>query len=205
MQPHPFISEQEYLALDAEAPEGVRLEYFDGTLYHNGQPYVPEQTAAMAGETYAHARVKDNVQRALEDRLGERGCEALTAGLKVRAPGHGRGGYAYPDVVVFCGPPEFDETQKPPVLLNPVLLVEVLSDSTQVHDYVTKERAYFRVPSLQEYWIVDPERPLVRQLVRHGNGIFLRDHEGREATLRSETLGLELPLSACYRRLHVGE
>lgn len=202
MQPSPFTSEHEYLVLDAQAPDGVRLEYLDGTVYLGGQPYLPGLVEAMAGETYEHAVVKDNVRDALQRRL-KAGCRALTAGMKVRAPGHGRGGYVYPDVFVLGGPPELDETQKPPVLLNPLLVVEVLSPSTQVHDYVTKERAYFRVPSVQEYWIVDPERPLVRQLVRRPDGVLRRDDErapDAEAlgTLRSEVLDLDVPIAEFY-------
>ena len=201
MQPYPFVSESEYFALDARAPEGVRLEYFGGIVYCNGQPYIPELAEAMAGETEEHSRVKDNVFLALQERLPD-GCRAYTAGMRVRAPGYGKREYAYPDVIVTCGALHFDESHSPPVLLNPVLLVEVLSRSTQSHDYITKEKAYFRVASLREYWIVDPERPHVRRHHRSGEeegGIVRIDFEHENDAVAGEIPGgINVPLAAFY-------
>ena len=203
MQPYPVVSESEYFALDASAPEGVRLEYFGGIVYCNGQPYIPDLAEAMAGETEEHSRVKDNVFLALQERLPG-GCRAYTAGMRVLAPGYGKRDYAYPDVIVTCGALHFDESKSPPVLLNPVLLVEVLSRSTKSHDYITKEKAYFQVESLLEYWIVDPERVHVRRHHRSGEepgGIVRLDFESETDVVPGEIPGgIEVPLAAFYLR-----
>ena len=200
MQPYPFISEPEYFELDARAPQGLRLEYFDGVVYCNGQPYLPELAESMAGETEAHARVKDNIFLALQERLPE-GCRAYTAGMRVLAPEYGKHGYAYPDVIVTCGTLHFDESKNPPVLLNPLLLVEVLSRSTQAHDYITKEKAYFRIASLLEYWIVDPERIHLRRhhRSREEEGAIVRiDLENETDVVPLAIDGIDVPLTDFY-------
>ena len=201
MQPHPFVSESEYFELDARAPEGVRLEYFGGIVYCNGQPYIPDLAEAMAGETEAHSRVKDNAFLTLQEQMPE-GCRAYTAGMRVLAPGYSKQDYAYSDVIVTCGTLHFDESKTPPVLLNPVLLVEILSRSTRSHDYITKEKAYFRVESLLEYWIVDPERFHVR---RHHHGVVEEgaivriDFENETDVVPGDIPGsIEVPLAAFY-------
>ncbi len=179
----------------------MRLEYFGGIVYCNGQPYVPDLAEAMAGETEEHSRVKDNVFLALQERLPD-GCRAYTAGMRVLAPGYGKRDYACPDVIVTCGALRFDESKSPPVLLNPVLLVEILSRSTKSHDYITKEKAYFQVESLLEYWIVDPERPHVRRHHRSSTeqgGVVRIDFENETNTVPGEIPGgFNVPLAAFY-------
>ena len=110
----PPVSLETYFRLDAGSD--VRLEYWDG------------RVVAMAGESRNHAVVKDDVVRCIAAQRPE--CLALTAGLRVLAPGYGRQNYAYPDGVLVCGEEAYDDRQ-PPTLLNPALLVEVTSATTR--------------------------------------------------------------------------
>ena len=126
MQPERAVTPEAYLAFDAEAE--TRHEYWHG------------EVVAMAGESYAHNAVKDDLVAALRQRPA---CDVLSSGLRVRAPGYGRASYAYPDVVVLCEPPAFDEATQLPTLLNPSVLVEVTSASTRAAISRTSWRRIF--------------------------------------------------------------
>ena len=184
MQPDHSVTPEEYLALEAEAE--VRHEYWYG------------RVVAMAGETYNHNAVKDDLVNALR-RLSD--CDVLSSGLRVRAPGYGRDNYTYPDAVVMCTPKQFDETTRPPTLLNPTVLIEVTSDSTGNRDSTDKLDAYFQLDSLLEYWIVDPDRPLALHFVRSDGGDLVHFVRGLDQTLGSDALGVAIPMREIYRRV----
>lgn len=192
-------SVDEYLALDEAAPEGVRLEYWDGLLYVQGQPYDPdwgwEPAQAMAGASPQHARITARLVTQLNNRLS-RDCEAVASDLRVHTS---ETAYTYPDVVVFCG--EMDLTEdRPPSLLNPLVLVEVLSGSTEGADRGRKMESYTRIGSLREYWIVEPEEPKIIRYVRREAEWVLHIEGGRDTVIRSKHLGVEIPLAEIYRR-----
>lgn len=173
------LSVEDYLALDAEADR--RLEFHDG------------EVMAMAGAELEHNQLKDNIARALGNKLTERGCHVVSSDQRVRV---GESDYVYPDVVVVCQP-ERDDT-RPRTLLNPELIVEVTSDSTAERDRSDKLAAYTQVESLQEYWIAAPDRALLTQYVRREDGWRLIIHDDLDATLRSPHFDIELPLSTLY-------
>jgi len=182
---HP-VSLEAYFQLDAESE--ARLEYWGG------------QIVAMAGESRNHAIVKDDVIRCIERQRPD--CLALTAGLRVYAPGYGRQNYAYPDGLLVCGEERYDDNQ-PPTLLNPALLLEVTSPTTKSTDFDDKFGAYFKIESLREYWIIDPERAYVRQCIKAQEGVLVRLVQDLTANLDSEALGLSVPLAEVYRRIHM--
>ena len=185
MTPAALTTPEEYFARDATA-EG-RCEYWHG------------QIVAMAGETPRHSAVKDNVVAALREGLPH--CTARTSGLRVRAPGYGRTHYAYPDGIVVCGEERFDTTTSPPTLLNPLLLIEVTSDSTRSRDLADKLDAYFGLDSLAEYWIIDPDHPYVLAYQRAAPGVLVQFVRGLDAVLQSKVLGVSIPLATIYRRV----
>ena len=170
---------EEYLELDAEADE-ERYELQNGSV-------IP-----MAGAEPEHNQIKDNVSRELGNRLVDRDCFVMTSDQRVRVSF----GYVYPDVVVACEP-SYEDT-RPRTLQNPELIVEVTSVSTQARDHSDKLAAYTDLDSLREYWVIDPEKPLLTQYTRDAEGWRYRAHTALSDTVASESFDLEVPLRDLY-------
>ena len=130
-----YVSPEDYLAREREAE--FKSEYFDGEI------------VAFAGASLEHNRVVMNIARELSSDLKGTPCEIFSADMRVKA---GRG-YVYPDVVGVCGQPVFADDRFD-VLLNPALLVEVLSESTEFYDRNIKANYYRTIESLSEYLFV---------------------------------------------------
>jgi Uma2 family endonuclease len=169
----------EYLELDAEA-EDERYEFQHGSV-------IP-----MAGAEPEHNQIKDNVSSELRSHLQPRGCWVMTSDQRVSVSF----GYVYPDVVVACDP-TYEDT-RPRTLQNPELIVEVTSESTQARDHSDKLAAYTELDSLQEYWMVNPEKPLLTQYTRDADGWRYRAHTALSDTVESEAFDLEVPLRDIY-------
>lgn len=189
-----LLTIEEYLAL--ERTELERHEYLDGEVY------------AMAGESPDHGRICINLTRRLAAQLDGSGCEVFSKDLKVRCgplprPGGSREGlFAYPDLVVICGALQFHD-QAREVLLNPRVIVEVLSPSTEAFDRGDKFRRYRTwLPTLTDYVLVAQDRPGIDHYHRQDDGTWaLRTYEGLEATLPLATIGCTVPLAEVYARL----
>ena len=177
---------EEYLELDAEAHD-ERYEFQNGSV-------IP-----MAGAEPEHNQIKDNVSSELRSRLQPKGCWVMTSDQRVRVSF----GYVYPDVVVACDP-TYEET-RPRTLQNPELIVEVTSESTQARDHSDKLAAYTELDSLQEYWVIDPEHPLLIQYTRDAEGWRYRAHTALSDTVGSEAFDLEVPLRDIYALVMRGE
>lgn len=175
-------TEEEYLAYEAGASE--KHEYWGGYI------------VALAGAELNHNRIKDDILRHLYDALAAKGCEVITSDQRVKVDRT----YVYPDVVVFCGEPQL-VGPRPTSLVNPSMLVEVLSPSTTEHDLIYKVELYRRLPSLQEFWMVSSSRHLVVQHIRTGDGWQTTLYDAPDAEVTSEGLGLRIGLSAIYRRV----
>ena len=181
-----LYSFEDWAVLEAESPD-VRYEYLRGRL------------VAMAGGSLRHAEIKARVADAIRQRLGAR-CSVTESDVRVETVG--KKVYRLPDVVVYCGTPEVVELPGiGEAVRNPTLLVEVLSESTSREDLEEKLIEYLALDALQEYWVIDPDKPRVLQYVRGGTFVA---YTSEEATLRSETLGLEIPLKAIYPISGVG-
>ena len=185
MQADVLFTPEEYLAFEADAE--VKHEYWHG------------RVIAMAGETPNHSTVKDNLVGAL--RHLRPSCIARSAGVRVRAPGYGRENYAYPDGLMVCGEERYDSSANPPTLLNPTLLVEITSDSTRNRDTLDKLDAYSQLDSLQEYWIIEPDRPFVMRYVRTEGSLLVYFIRGLDQTVTSETLEIAIPMEMLYQRV----
>lgn len=175
-----YVTPEEYLARERISPD--RSEYIDGRIL------------AMVGGSRLHNLVAAAVQNLLTAALEGRPCEVYQSDMRVRVDAARM--YAYPDVVAVCGTPEFDGD----VLLNPTVIVEVLSDSTEHYDRGAKSLRYRRLPSLGDYVLVAQDQPRVEHFARRGDGWLVHDHDDLDAVLELPSIGVSLPLREIYRR-----
>ena len=138
LQPKPHLSFEEWLA-EERASLGPRTEYFAGEVF------------AMAGAGLTHNTIVRNITGLLWMQTRGRPCQVFASDMKVRVRTTDTA--AYPDLVAFCGRPEFLDDRRD-LLLNPSLIVEVLSDSTEAYDRGGKFALYRQVPSLREYLLI---------------------------------------------------
>ena len=186
---------EEYLAIEAAAGDGERYEYWDGEV-RPVHGYHEDGVTAMAGAEPEHNQFKGNLARELGNRLTRRGGLVFSSDQRVAVEGGSR--YVYPDVVVACAP-DYDES-RPRRLLNPDLVVEVLSASTGDADAGPKLAQYMAVPSVREVWLADPRRPLLMQYLRpeDGGDWRMRATTSLDAAVRSDAFDLEVSLGALY-------
>lgn len=174
----------EYLALERNAE--FRSEYLDGRI------------VAMTGATIEHVTIMGNVSGELRTRLRGGPCRALVGEMRVQIGGGQR--YVYPDVTAFCGEPRFmDGTLD--TLLNPVLIVEVLSPSTETYDRGEKFLHYRSIESLREYVLVTQNRPLVERFVRVGEFWTLSTVDDLDASLELTSVACSIPLREVYENV----
>jgi Uma2 family endonuclease len=178
------VTPEQYLAAERQATE--RHEYVNGSVF------------AMVGASRAHNLITANLIRELTTQLRGRPCETYGSDMRVKVVRTGL--YTYPDVVVVCGEPEFEDGQLD-TLLNPTLLVEVLSPSTERYDRGDKFAHYRQLPSLAEYVLVAQHRPALERFVRQGRAWLLDAVAGLDATATLEAVGCTLPLRAVYERV----
>jgi Uma2 family endonuclease len=171
------MTEQEYLAYERAAVE--KHEYVDGEIF------------AMSGGTMEHSAVAANIIRELGTALFGRGCRVLTSDMRIKI--HEDGRYVYPDGSVVCGRPEFtDETRD--TLLNPRIIIEVLSDSSEAYDRGDKFASYRSIPSFDDYLIASQKEPRLELFTRQADGSWsLRIHgPGDRVTLSSAGVTIEV-------------
>lgn len=175
---------QEYYRLENDASE--RHEFDDGEIL------------AMSGGSATHALIMANVSAELHQRLRGRPCRPYSSDLRVRVAGHPR--VVYPDVTVIRGKPETDpDDPAGHAVLNPRVVVEVMSPSTRTYDRTVKFDAYRRIESLQEYILVEQDEPRVESFLRQEDGAWsFESAAGTDAVLRVRSLELELPLAELY-------
>ena len=182
--PQHALTPAEYLALERAAD--VRSEFRDGTV------------VAMTGASRAHNLIVVNLGRELSLHLRGRPCETYTSDMRVRIAAHNV--YTYPDVVVVRGEPRFEGAEVD-TLLNPTLIIEVLSDSTERYDRGKKFGPYRSLPSLGEYLLVAQDEYSIDYYRRETDGRWIiGGAHGREATLALAG-GYTLALDAVYERV----
>lgn len=145
----PPISREDYLKLEEVSPE--KHEFYQGQVF------------AMAGGTFEHARIGLNVTTELAVCLRGKPCQPMNSDMRITTPS---GLNTYPDASVYCGQPELTDSNK--TLLNPVLIVEVLSPTTRSYDRGDKFHHYRSIPSLRDYLLIDSETVLVEHYQRMG-------------------------------------
>ncbi|MCP4695496.1 MAG: Uma2 family endonuclease [Gammaproteobacteria bacterium] len=143
------ITPEEYLA--AERLSEVRHEFFDGEIF------------AMAGAARKHNRISSNLVRHIGNQLSGKPCGVYSSDMKVKRESSRK--YFYPDVVVSCEKEEFEDEEED-VLLNPILIIEILSDSTEAYDRGAKFFHYQQISSFVEYILVSQKSCHVEKFVR---------------------------------------
>jgi Uma2 family endonuclease len=181
-----FFSPEEYLAF--ERGTDARHEYLDGHVY------------AMAGESIEHSRICVNVAGELRSLLKGRPCEVLSPNMKVVTSPSGL--FSYPDAVVVCGEPQFYDERRD-ILLNPTVVFEVLSPSTEAYDRGEKFLRYrTQIAALAEYVLISQHRPLVEHYVRQPDGSWSYSSVSTLAeTVDLPSIDCRLPLSEIYDRI----
>lgn len=184
------MSVAEYLARERDALE--KSEYLDGEVW----PLHPPNERGMAGASRQHNEIADNLVLTLGSRLPGSGCRTYSRDLKVRCGPTGL--YTYPDLVIVCGDRRF-APDDPDVLLNPVVIVEVLSPTTERYDRRRKFREYERIASFREYVLDAQDEPLVERFVRQPDGSWNRTmSEGLDAEFALDSVPVRVPLAAVY-------
>jgi Uma2 family endonuclease len=156
--------------------------------------YVAGEIIAMAGGTIAHARLISRMTSALDHALGGKPCIVLPSDMRVRIRAADRS--TYPDLFVVCGQPEQDANDDHAVV-NPTVIVEVLSDSSNDSDRTDKFAAYRRLGSLREYVLVSQRERRIETYRRDGRRWFL-DEYGPGERLQLESIAVELAVDDVY-------
>ena len=183
-QPQPYYTPEEYLALERAAE--YKSEYLDGDIF------------AMVGTSTQHNAIALNIARRLGNELEDRPCRVYIGDVRVRVAASGL--YTYPDVLALCGPQEFADDQKD-TLLNPNVIFEVLSPSTEGYDRGEKFAHYWRLPSLTDYVLVAQEEVRVEHFQRRGDSWLLTAFTAWDETVRLPSLDTDLPLAAIYKNI----
>ncbi len=175
---------EEYLVSERKAT--LKSEYLNGEIL------------AMSGASLAHTRITADIVTELNIQLRGRECEVISNDMRVKIGP--KGAYLYPDVVVFCGEPQFEDNIFD-TLLNPILIVEVLSPTTEAFDRGEKFAHYQALTSLREYILVSQDRIRVEQYRLIKTQWVQAEFQAHEDVLPLDSIGCELPLQDIYRRV----
>jgi Uma2 family endonuclease len=184
-QPKPRLTPEEYLVRERLAE--TKSEYYQGEVF------------AMAGASQNHNLIVTNLVISLGTSLRQRDCRVYSSDMRLLVSSTGL--YTYPDVLVVCGKPVLAERQGD-VLTNPLLIIEVLSESTKDYDRGGKFHQYMRIPSLQEYLTVSQTEMLIDQSIRQpDNSWLIRELAPANAKVPLQCLGIELDFSDVYDKI----
>ena len=175
---------QEYLAFERSSP--TRHEYYRGEIF------------AMAGTIYEHSLIVTNITHHAAGQFEDRPCAVHAGNLRVLIDETGL--YTYSDVVIVCGEPKFPDREVD-TLLNPTVIFEVLSESTEAYDRGVKFGHYRRIPSLREYVLVAQDRMLVERYTRQGDDWLLSEFTSPEQAVRLESIDCTIPLERIYAKV----
>ncbi len=184
-QPKPFYTPEQYVELECKAE--FKSEYLSGQIF------------AMAGGSPKHSKIGNNIGGEMRNLLRGKPCDVFNSDLRVTIMQTGL--KTYPDVTVVCGEAHFHPLDKDSII-NPTVLFEVLSPSTEAYDRGEKWAHYRQLDSLQEYVLVSQDKALVEHYVRQDDGSWkftAASDLGDKITLPS--LGCELPLAEIYDRV----
>jgi Uma2 family endonuclease len=179
--PRPRVSPEDYLAIERRSE--TRSEYLDGEIF------------AMTGASERHNLLAGNLYTIFRAQLRPRGCRVYVSDMRVKVSATGL--YTYPDVIVVCGKPQFEDAEVD-TLLNPQVIVEVLSKSTEDYDRGTKFVHYRTIPSLTEYLLVAQDRVHVEHHLRQNEGWLLTETDRLEDVLEIPSVGARLDLAEVY-------
>jgi Uma2 family endonuclease len=182
------LTPAEYLARERAAE--FKSEFYRGEMF------------AMAGANRRHVRICMNLTSGLHERSPGSKCEAFNSDIRVKVSETGL--YTYPDASISCGDIQFEDGTQD-VLLNPKVIFEVLSKSTERRDRGWKFDQYTRLPSMIEYVLVSQEQLLVERFVRQPDGNWMLERlNDLNSSLNLESVGIKLGLHEIYSDVEFG-
>jgi Uma2 family endonuclease len=190
VQVKPRYTLEEYFALELASEE--RYEYFNGEVF------------CMSGVSPNHAQIESNLITSLNNELRARGCRVFPANIRIKVPAAPP--YRYPDLAVVCEKPSYEKIGGIEALTNPVLLVEVLSPSTEAYDRGDKFTYYKSIPSFREYLLVAQHRPHITHYIKQTDGKWDYE-ESNDLTSNLDLLSVDcaLALSEVYVGVEFGQ
>jgi Uma2 family endonuclease len=178
---------EEYLAQERQAQ--CKSEYFAGEIF------------AMAGASRWHNLIVTNVLRELSTQLKGRPCTTYPSDMRVKVSHTGL--YTYPDITVVCGEAQFEDNQQD-TLLNPTLIVEVLSESTEAYDRGGKFAHYRKLATLMEYVLITQTKPHIEHYVRQPNNRWLlAEADSLHDTIHLPSIDCHLALAEVYDKVDI--
>ena len=179
------VTPQEYLIRERQA--SFKSEFYQGEIF------------AMGGGSANHSLIAANFVREAGNALKDKPCAVFNSDLRVQVQSTGL--YTYPDATIVCGELEFDDDQRDTVI-NPTVIVEVLSDSTEKYDRGRKSKHYRQIASLKELILISQDRPNIERFTRQPNGEWLF-HEQKDLSENFElkSLGITVAISELYRNV----
>jgi Uma2 family endonuclease len=178
-----FYSLEEYFALVKESDQ--RYEYWHGEIF------------CMSGGSKEHTFITDNLLTALKLLLGDSNCRVMGSNMAIKVPTAPP--FRYADISVACGDLQFEQVNGIDILVNPILIIEVLSDSTAQYDRTAKFQLYKSIASFREYLLVSQKEPCITQFVRQADDNWMPNEVmGLDSNLYLPTLDRTLALSATY-------
>jgi Uma2 family endonuclease len=182
------ITPEEYLAVERQAE--TKSEYLNGEIF------------AMSGASPEHVLIATNVVAALHGQLKNRDYTVYASDLRVKVSPTGL--YTYSDVTVICGKGEFEASEDLNTLLNPILIIEVLSPSTQDDDRGRKFEHYRTIETFREYVLIAQDKVHVEHFVRQsGTQWLFSETSQRGDTIRLELINCELALTEVYAKIEL--
>jgi Uma2 family endonuclease len=185
-QTKPYITEAEYL--EFERMSASKHEYFAGDIF------------AMTGASEQHNLIASNVTASLHRQLRGQSCRIYPSDMRIKVLQTGLN--TYPDITIVCGSPQFTDSTKRDTLINPTVIVEILSPSTERYDRGLKFQNYRTIASLQEYILIAQDTYHIERYVRHEEHQWiLTEAVGPEASAQLATLSVVLDLADIYEQV----
>jgi len=181
--PKQKFSLEEYFELDKNS-EG-NFEYFDGEVFE------------MSGVSRNHATIEVNLISKLNSISINRGCQTFPANLRIKVPILPT--YRYPDLSVVCGEPILEKMSGLDCLVNPILIVEVLSESTESYDRGEKFRQYKSIESFREYLLISQDSKNITHYLKHHERFWLQSDYTTGESLHITTLDFDLNVDEIYQ------
>jgi len=186
--PEKYMSLEEYFQF--EETSDIKHEYYQGMVF------------AMAGASENHNLIAMAVGITLGVQLDDKPCRPYPADFRLKI--ESANVYTYPDLSVICGETRLADGRRD-TFVNPTVLIEVLSDSTEAYDRAKKSEFYRTIPSLQEYLLIAQDRPHVERYRRQGHDWLLSEYSSLDDEVTLDSIGCILSLAAIYRRVRFGE
>jgi len=183
--PEQYISLEDYFKLDEISDN--KHEYYQGAVF------------AMTGASEDHNKIVVSTVRNLDVQLDGKPCRPYSGDFRLKIEAFEL--YTYPDISVICGDTQLADGRRD-TFVNPTVLIEVLSESTETYDRGKKAESYRTIPSLREYLLIAQDRPYVERYRRQGQDWLLTEYRSLVDEISLDSIGCTLPLVAIYRRVN---